>query len=163
MKLKDKLIKQKEVFKESFIKSLIYRVITITLGMLVALIVTGSFTIALSVGLVTEIVQFINYFIYESIWTNFHDKRLRKKIEELKEVNLKFDFDLIKQISYEFSQTETFIEDIYESILRFYDKLLSNQYVDEIREDILRDKRYFEKKHEKRSFKESQNLRQNTF
>ncbi|MFW9878998.1 MAG: DUF2061 domain-containing protein [Candidatus Thorarchaeota archaeon] len=152
MKLKDKLIKQKEVFKESFIKSLIYRVITITLGMLVALIVTGSLTIALSVGVVTEIVQFINYFIYESIWTNFHDKRLRKKIEELKEINLKFDFDLIKEISYEFSQTETFIEDIYESILRFYDKLLSNQYVDEIREDILRDKKYFEKKHEKRSF-----------
>ncbi|MFX1479593.1 MAG: DUF2061 domain-containing protein [Promethearchaeota archaeon] len=153
MKLKDKLIKQKEVFKESFIKSLIYRVITITLGMLVALIVTGSFTIALSVGVVTEIVQFINYFIYESIWTNFHDKRLRRKIEEMKEINLKFDFDLIKEISYEFSQTETFIEDIYESILRFYDKLLSNQYIDEIREDILRDKRYFEKKHEKRSFK----------
>jgi uncharacterized membrane protein len=152
MKLKDKLIKQKEVFKESFIKSLIYRVITITLGMLVALIVTGSFTIALSVGVVTEIVQFINYFIYESIWTNYHDKRLKKKIEELKEINLKFDFDLIKEISYEFSQTETFIEDIYESILRFYDKLLSNQYVDEIREDILRDKRYFKKKHEKRSF-----------
>lgn len=152
MKLIEKLIKKKEIIKESFIKSIIYRVITITLGMLIAFLITGSLAVALSIGIITESVQFVNYFIYESVWTNFHDKRLRRKIEEMREIDLKFDFDLIKEISYEFSQTETFIEDVHDSILRFYDKLLQNQSIDEIRDDILRDKTYFEKKHEKRSF-----------
>ena len=152
MRLKEKIIKKKDIIKESFIKSLVYRVITITLGMIVAFIITKSITAALSLGIITETVQFINYFVYESIWTNYHDKRLRRKIEKMKEVDLKFDFDLIKEISYEFSQTETFVEEVYGSILRFYDKLLENQYVDEIRDDILRDKTYLEKKHEKRSF-----------
>ena len=101
--------------------------------MLVALIITGDIIAALSLGLVTESVQFINYFIYETIWTNYHDKRLRKKIELMREVDIKFDFDLIKDMSYEFSQTKTFIKEYYDSILSFFDKLLENQYLKEIR------------------------------
>ena len=141
-----------ENFKESFLKSIIYRVITISLGMLVAFIITGSLAAALSLGLITETVQFINYFIYESVWTNFHDKRLKNKILEMKEVDLKFDFELIKEISYEFSQTDTFLKEIHESIIKFFDKILQNKYLGEIHDIILRDKTYFELKHERRSF-----------
>lgn len=142
-----------ENLKESLLKSLIYRVITISLGMLVAFIITGSLAAALSLGIITESVQFINYFIYESVWTNFHDKRLKRKILEMKEVDLKFDFELIKEISFEFSQTNTFLKEIYDSILRFFDKILQNKYLGEIYDIILRDKTYFELKHEHRSFK----------
>ena len=149
---KEKSTEWIENLKESLLKSLIYRVITITLGMLVAFIITGSLVAALSLGIITETVQFVNYFIYESVWTNFHDKRLKRKILEMKEVDLKFDFELIEEISYEFSQTDTFLKELYDSISRFFDKILQNKYLGEIHDKILRDKTHFELKHERRSF-----------
>ena len=152
IKWKEKSPEWKENLKESLLKSIIYRVITIFLGMIVAYIITGSLAPALSLGIITETVQFIYYFIYESVWTTYHDKRLRRKILDLKEVDLKFDFELIKEISFEFSQTNTFLKEIYDSILRFFDKILQNKYLDEINDVILRDKTYFELKHENRSF-----------
>ncbi len=152
IKWKEKSPEWKENLKESLLKSIIYRVITIFLGMIVAYIITGSLATALSLGIITETVQFIYYFIYESVWTTFHDKRLRRKILDLKEVDLKFDFELIKEISFEFSQTNTFLKEIYDSILRFFDKILQNKYLGEINDVILRDKTYFELKHENRSF-----------
>ena len=71
----------------------------------------------------------------------------------MKEVDIKFDFELIKDISYEFSQTDTFVKELYYSIIRFFDKFLQNKYLGEIYDTILRDKTYFELKHEHRSFK----------
>ena len=152
MKFKEKLIENKETIKESLIKSTIYRIITILLGMLVALIITGNVVLALSLGIATETIQFIYYFIYETIWTNYHDKRLRRKIEMTREVDIKFDFDLIKDMSFEFSQTDTFIKEYYESILSFFEKLLQNQYLEDIHKEILRDKTYFELKHKHKKF-----------
>ncbi len=152
MKLKKKLIENKEIIKESLIKSIIYRTITILLGMLVTLIITGNIVVALSVGIATETIQFIYYFIYETIWTNYHDKRLRRKIKMTREVDIKFDFDLIKEMSFEFSQTDTFIKEYYDSIISFFKKLLKNQYLEDIHADILRDKTYFELKHKHKSF-----------
>ncbi|MHA2280317.1 MAG: DUF2061 domain-containing protein [Promethearchaeota archaeon] len=151
--LKEKSAEWMENLKESLLKSIIYRVVTISLGMLVAFIITGSLAAALSLGIITETVQFINYFIYESVWTNFHDKRLKRKILEMKEVNIKFDFELIEEISYEFSQTDTFTKELYISIIRFFDKILQNKYLGEIHDKILRDKTHFELKHEHRNFK----------
>ena len=153
IKWKEKSPEWKENLKESLLKSIIYRIITIFLGILVVFIFTRSLVAALSLGIITETVQFIYYFIYESVWTNFHDKRLRRKILDLKEVDLKFDFELIKEISFEFSQTNTFLKEIYDSILRFFDRILQNKYLGEIYDAILRDKTYFELKHKNRSFK----------
>ena len=152
MKLIQKLIKKKETLKESFLKSVIYRIITIFLGMLVILVVTGDLLAALSLGIATETVQFINYFFYEAIWTNYHDKRLRLKIERTRKVDIKLDFDLLKEISFEFSQTDTYVKEAHESILSFFEKLLQNDNLAEIHEDIQRDKTYFELKHKDRSF-----------
>ena len=152
MKLIEKLIKNKETLKESFLKSVIYRIITIFLGMLVILVVTGDLLAALSLGIATETVQFINYFFYEAIWTNYHDKRLRLKIEMTREVDIKLDFELLKDISFEFSQTDTYIKEAHDSILSFFEKLLQNEDLAEIQEDIRRDKIYFELKHKNRSF-----------
>ncbi len=152
MKLIQKLIKKKETLKESFFKSVIYRIITIFLGMLVIFILTGNLIAAFSIGFVTESVQFINYFFYEAIWTNYHDKRLRIKIERTRKVDIKLDFDLLKEISFEFSQTDTYVKEPYESIMSFFENLLKNENLAEIYEDIQRDKVYFELKHKDRSF-----------
>ena len=152
MKLIQKLIQKKEALKESFFKSVIYRIITIFLGMLVIFIVTGDLLAAFSLGFATEAVQFVNYFIYETIWTNYHDKRLRIKIELTREVDVKLDFDLLKEISFEFSQTDTYVKEPYESIMSFFENLLQNDNLVEIREDLQRDKNYFELRHKDRSF-----------
>ena len=153
MKLKQKLIKKKETIKESFFKSVIYRIITIFLGMIVAFTLTGDVIFALSIGLATETVQFVNYFVYETIWTNYHDKRLRIKIERTREVDIKLDFDFLKEMSFEFSQTDTYVKEAYESVLSFFDKLLQNKNLIEIQEEVQRDKNYFELRHKARSFR----------
>ncbi|MHA2186275.1 MAG: DUF2061 domain-containing protein [Promethearchaeota archaeon] len=147
-----KLISKKETLKESFLKSVIYRIITIALGMLVVLIVTGDLVAAFSLGIATEAVQFVNYFVYEAIWTYYHDKRLKTQILMTKQVNLKFDFKLLKEISFDFSQTNTFIKEAYESTVSFFDKLLQNENLSEIHEDIQRDKNFFVLQHKNRSF-----------
>jgi len=120
--------------------------------MLVILLVTGNIFAAFSIGFATETVQFINYFVYETIWTNYHDKRLRIKIEKTREVDIKLDFDLLKEISFEFSQTDTYAKEAYEPILSYFEKLLQNENLAEIHQDIQRDKNYFELKHKDRHF-----------
>ncbi len=152
MQLIEKLISKKETLKESFLKSIIYRIITIALGMLVVLIATGDLVAAFSLGIATEAVQFVNYFVYEAIWTYYHDKRLKTQILMTKQVNLKFDFKLLKEISFDFSQTNTFIKEAYESTVSFFDKLLQNENLSEIHEDIQRDKNFFVLQHKNRSF-----------
>ena len=154
MKIIQKLKEKKETIKESLFKSVIYRIITIFLGMLVLLILTGGDVIAAFLaGLATETVQFINYFVYETIWTNYHDKRLRIKIEKTREVDIKLDFDFLKEMSFEFSQTDTYDKEAYESVLSFFDKLLQNKNLIEIQEEVQRDKNYFELRHKARSFR----------
>ncbi len=152
MKLIQKLIQKKETIKESFFKSVIYRIITIFLGMLVIFIVTGNVLAAFSIGFATETVQFIYYFFYEAVWTHYHDKRLRIKIERTRKVDIKLDFDLLKEISFEFSQTDTYVKEPYDSIMSFFENLLQNENLAEIHEEIQRDRIYFELKHKNRGF-----------
>ncbi len=152
MKLIQKIIQKKETIKESFFKSVIYRIITIFLGMLVIFIVTGNVLAAFSIGFATETVQFVYYFFYEAVWTHYHDKRLRIKIERTRKVDIKLDFDLLKEISFEFSQTDTYVKEPYESIMSFFENLLQNENLAEIHEEIQRDRIYFELKHKNREF-----------
>jgi len=120
--------------------------------MFVIFIVTGNVLAAFSIGFATETVQFIYYFFYEAIWTHYHDKRLRIKIERTRKVDIKLDFDLLKEISFEFSQTDTYTKEPYESIISFFENLLQNENLAEIQEEIQRDKKYFELKHKNRRF-----------
>ena len=85
---------EKLEWKESLIKSLIYRSITVLLGFFTAYIVTGSLIMALGVALLTEFVQFIFYFFYEIIWTNLITRK--RIIEEIKQtVELQQNYDVI--------------------------------------------------------------------
>ena len=120
--------------------------------MLVIFIVTGNVLAAFSIGFATETVQFIYYFFYEAVWTHYHDKRLRIKIERTRKVDVKLDFNLLKEISFEFSQTDTYVKEPYESILSFFETLLQNENLVEIHEEIQRDRIYFELKHKNRGF-----------
>ena len=123
--------------------------------MLVLLILTGGDVVAAFLaGLATEAVQFLNYFVYETIWTYYHDKRLRAKIELTREVDIKLDFDFLKEMSFEFSQTDTYNKEAYDSVLSFFDKLLHNKNLVEIQEEVRRDKNYFELKHKHRTFRQ---------
>ncbi|MFX1288562.1 MAG: DUF2061 domain-containing protein, partial [Promethearchaeota archaeon] len=71
---------RKVEWKNSLIKSIIYRGITLVLGTITAYILTGSIAVATGTALFTEIVQGINYFIYELVWSNVSRRKLEKRI-----------------------------------------------------------------------------------
>ena len=137
-------------WKESLIKSLIYRAITLLLGTLTAYLITGSIAIATGTALLTESVQSVNYFAYELTWSNISRRKLEKKIiNQIKkrEIDLKLDFSSIKDLAYQLSQIDTFIPDLYISIQNIYNKMLENEQLDDIHDEIEKFKNYFDVRH----------------
>ncbi|MFW9881779.1 MAG: DUF2061 domain-containing protein [Candidatus Thorarchaeota archaeon] len=148
MKLNKKL--QKIEWKESVIKSIIYRSITLVLGTLTAYIITGSIVIATGTALLTEAVQSVNYFIYELTWSNISRRKFEKKIIEKikrKEINLKLDFSSIKELAYQLSQIDTFVPKLYIQTKGIFKSMLENEELEEIHEDIRKYKESFEAIH----------------
>ena len=137
-------------WKESLIKSLIYRALTLLLGTLTAYIITGSIAIATGTALLTESVQSIFYFGYEISWSNISRRKLEKRIiDQIKkrEIDLKLDFSFITELAYQLSQIDTFIPDLYISIQNVFNKMLENEELEEIHEDIEKYKNYFDIRH----------------
>jgi len=157
-KVKEKLgdyKEQTENLKQSLFKSVIYRIITVFLGILTAWVVTQDLTQALSLGIATEFVQFINYFVFETIWSYYERKRLRQKFRKEfleREIELKVNYSSIKELSYELSRLDTFIKTIYSSILNFYDGLLENDELEQLHDEISKHKEFFIKAHAGRNF-----------
>lgn len=145
-------------WKESLLKSIIYRIVTLMLGGLVAFFVTGDTGQALILTLITEFVQFINYFVFETIWTNIRAWRLKQKIKEMamREIALTLDFESLKEISYELSRIDTFVNDLYISILNFYNRILKNENLKDIHEEVKEHKENFITIHSGRNFKQPQ-------
>ncbi|MFX0011521.1 MAG: DUF2061 domain-containing protein, partial [Candidatus Hermodarchaeota archaeon] len=107
-------------WKSSLIKSIIYRSITILLGIITAYIITRNLAAALSLAPLTELVQGINYFIYELIWSTIARRRLEQRILknlQIREVDLKIDYSAIEELAYALSQIDTFVPKIYLSTL----------------------------------------------
>ncbi|MHA1301972.1 MAG: DUF2061 domain-containing protein [Candidatus Helarchaeota archaeon] len=142
-------------WKKSLVKSLIYRAITISLGLLTAYIFTGGdFLTAFLLSVSTEVVQFFNYFAYESVWSYYDEKRLRRMIgEEYKqrEINLKLSLQSIGDIAKEFAQIDTFQPKIIKSIMNFYDTILKNKELKDLHEDFQEYKNAFEIIHKGRT------------
>ncbi|MFX0040395.1 MAG: DUF2061 domain-containing protein [Promethearchaeota archaeon] len=137
-------------WKQSLVKSLIYRSLTIVLGTLTAFLITGSVAIATTTALLTETVQSVNYFIYELTWSNISRRKLEKKIIERikrKEINLKLDFSSIKELAYQISQIDTFIPKLYIQTKAIFNSMLENEELEEIHEDIKKYKESFEAVH----------------
>ena len=148
MKSKEKI--HKIEWKQSAIKSIIYRSITLLLGTLTVYFITGSLVIATGTALLTEAVQSVNYFIYELTWSNISRRKLEKKIIERikrKEINLKLDFSSIKELAYQLSQIDTFVPKLYISTKKIFINMLENEELEEIHEDIKKYKEYFESIH----------------
>jgi uncharacterized membrane protein len=140
-------------WKGTLIKSLIYRSITIVLGTITAFILTRSIVIATSIGLLTEVVQGVNYFIYELIWSNIARRKLEKRIIEKikkKEIKLKIDYSSIEELVYVFSQIDTFDPKLYLSTLNIFNSMLENEELEEIRDEIQKYKDHFVRVHSKR-------------
>lgn len=140
-------------WKGALIKSLIYRSITVLIGMFMAFILTQSIVIATSIGLLTEVVQGVNYFIYELIWSNISRRKLEKSIIEKirkKEIKLKIDYSSIEELIYVFSQIDTFDPKLYLSTLNIFNSMLENDELEEIRDEIQKYKDHFVRVHSKR-------------
>ena len=106
-------------WKESLVKSIIYRTITLGLGTLTTFILTGSLILATGIAILTEAVQSVNYFAYELAWSNITRRRLEKKIIEKikrKEIDLKLDYSSIQELAYQISQIDTFVPTLYMTI-----------------------------------------------
>ena len=137
-------------WKESLIKSLIYRTITLFLGTLTAYLITGSIAIATGTALLTEAVQSIFYFGYEISWSNVSRRKFEKRIIaqiKKREIELKLDYSSIKELAYQLSQIDTFIPDLYISIQNIFNKMLENKELEEIHEEIKKYKNYFDVRH----------------
>lgn len=137
--------------RESLIKSIIYRIITISLGFITALIITGNIIVALGVALLTEFVQFINYFVFEVIWTNLITKK--RLIEEIRRtIDLNLNYDAILELAYQMSQTDTFMGEVYLSSLNFLNSILNNENLKDIHEQVRNYLEHFKFTHRNRKF-----------
>ncbi|MFX0006202.1 MAG: DUF2061 domain-containing protein [Promethearchaeota archaeon] len=142
--------KRKIEWKESLIKSLIYRSLTLVLGTLTAYIFTGSIAVATGFALLTETVQAVNYFIYELTWSNISRRKFEKKIlDQIKkrEIELKLDFSSIKELAYQLSQIDTFVPKLYLQTKGIFNSMLENKELEDIHEDIKKYKESFEAVH----------------
>ncbi|MFX1444415.1 MAG: DUF2061 domain-containing protein [Promethearchaeota archaeon] len=138
-------------WKESLFKSIIYRIITVFLGFTTAYIITGDVAIAIGVAILTEAVQFANYFIFEIFWTNFITKK--RIIENYKQtVDLTLHSDAILELAYRISNTDTFIGEVYLSSLDFLKSILKNENLKEIHSEVEQYLEHFKFTHRNREF-----------
>lgn len=137
--------------KDSLLKSIIYRIITVTLGFLTVYIITGDLLIAIGIALLTELVQFVNYFVFEVIWTNLITKK--RLIEEIKKnIKLDLNYDAILELAYQLSQTDTFIGEVYLSAFNFLNSIIENENLKDIHEKVLKYFEHFQYTHRNREF-----------
>lgn len=144
---------RKVEWKSSLVKSLIYRSITLVLGTITAYILTGSIAVATGTALFTELVQGINYFVYELVWSNIARRKFEKRILnslQIREIDLKINYTSIEELSYVLSQIDTFVPKLYLSTLNIFNSMLKNEELAEIREHIQKNKDNFQRVHSKR-------------
>ncbi|MFX1447660.1 MAG: DUF2061 domain-containing protein [Promethearchaeota archaeon] len=144
---------RKVEWKNSLIKSIIYRGITLVLGTITAYILTGSIAVATGTALFTEIVQGINYFIYELVWSNVSRRKLEKRILQslqVREIDLTINYTSIEELAYVLSQIDTFVPKLYLSTLNILNSMLQNEELEEIREKIQKYKDHFQRVHSSR-------------
>lgn len=142
---------EKLEWRESLFKSIIYRIITVILGFTTAYIITGDIAVAIGVTILTEVVQFANYFIFEIFWTNLITKK--RIIEEYKRtIDLTLNYDAILELAYQISKTDTFIGEVYLSALDFLKSILNNDNLKEIHEEVEKYLEHFKYTHKNREF-----------
>lgn len=66
--------------KHTFYKTLSYAVMHMTIAVLIAYAITGSWAIAFAIGLIEPVAQTVAYFFHERAWHKFEDKKDTKSI-----------------------------------------------------------------------------------
>ena len=125
-------------WKETLFKSVIYRIITVILGFTTTYIITGNAAISLGIASLTEIVQFINYFVFDLAWTNLRTKKRFEKKFLKRSIELKIHYDSVLDLAYEISKIDTFIKEVYESGLNFFKSVLKNDQLSDYHDEILK-------------------------
>ena len=141
--------------KRNLGKSIIYRIITIGIGLLTGYIITGNLAFAFNLTIITESVQFAYYFIFETIWNYYDVKRIRRLIRKEfrdKIIDVKLTTGTLIDISKEFSQIDTFIPKLHSSILSFFDRMLENKQLKNTHEEIAKYKSIFLATNKNRGF-----------
>ena len=141
--------------KRNLGKSIIYRIITIGIGLLTGYLITGNITFALNLTIITESVQFAYYFVFETIWNFYDEKRIRKLIRKEfrdKIIDVKLTMGTLIDVSKEFSQIDTFIPKLYSSILSFFDRMLENKQLKDTHDEITKYKEVFVSTNKNRGF-----------
>jgi len=123
-------------WKETLFKSIIYRIITVVLGFTTSLIITGDIAIAIGVASLTEIVQFLNYFLFEMIWNKVRTEKIIEEELKKRTIDLKINYSTIPELAYEVSKTNTFIKEVYESAVNFFKSLLENEELMDYHDEI---------------------------
>lgn len=59
--------------KKSILKTVSWRVVALIITVVIALVLTGSIQLALSVGVCDLLVKSIGYFIHERVWNKIDD------------------------------------------------------------------------------------------
>jgi len=140
-------------WKESLLKSVIYRIITVFLGFITTLIITGDLALAIGVATIVELVQFVNYFVFEMLWTNIRTRRLIEEEIERRTIQLRINYDSVLEIAYEMCQINTFVEEVYNSTSNFFESFLKNIHLQGCHEQIQQYYDMFKKNHVNRDFK----------
>lgn len=147
----DFYLKPKNIeWKQSLVKSIIYRTITLGLGTLTTYLITGSLALATGIAFLTEGVQAANYFVYELAWSNISRRKLEKQIIEkikLKQIDLKLDYSSVKELAYQLSQIDTFVPDLYLTTSKIFKTMLDNEDLEEIHEEIEKYRNHFKRVH----------------
>ena len=96
--------------------------------------------------------------IPEEISKQININKLKQKIKEMamRENALTLDFESLKEISYELSRIDTFVNDLYISILNFYNRILKHENLKDIHEEVKEHKENFITIHSGRNFKQPQ-------
>ncbi|MBD3229134.1 MAG: DUF2061 domain-containing protein [Candidatus Lokiarchaeota archaeon] len=142
-------------WKRSLYKTIVYRIITLILGTITSFIIFQDIAAATGAALLTEAVQSVNYYFYELVWNHYEVKRLKKQIKEellQREVDVRIDLNSIREISYELAQIDTFVKELYVTVMNFYNRMLKNEELMPLHEEILAHKKHFEKVHAGRNF-----------
>jgi uncharacterized membrane protein len=66
--------RQKNMLKQTFYKTLSYGVMHMVIAIMVAYALSGSWSIALAIGLIEPCVQTVAYFFHENIWRRVEHK-----------------------------------------------------------------------------------------
>ena len=67
-----------ETKKRSFLKAIVWRIISFVMTVIIAIIILGDITLGVSLSIVGSTARFIGYYVHERIWDRIDWERIEK-------------------------------------------------------------------------------------